>query len=45
MRMGALSKARLGRMHHVMAGNVKRGEVSGMVRLVSRRAQRAADGR
>ena len=34
---GGLSKARLGRMHDVMAGYVQRGDVPGMVTLVSRR--------
>jgi CubicO group peptidase (beta-lactamase class C family) len=33
---GGLSKARLGRMHDVMAGYVDRGEVPGLVTLVSR---------
>lgn len=32
-----LSKERLGRMHDIMAGYVERGEISGMVTLVSRR--------
>ena len=32
-----MSKARLARMHHVMAGYVERGEVPGIVTLVSRR--------
>jgi CubicO group peptidase (beta-lactamase class C family) len=35
----ALSKARLGRMHDVMAGYVERGEVPGLVTLVSRRGE------
>ncbi len=34
-----LSKARLGRLHHVMAGYVKAGEVPGVVTLVSRRGE------
>ncbi len=34
-----LSKARLGRMHDVMAGYVERGEVPGLVTLVSRRGE------
>jgi hypothetical protein len=34
---GGLSKARLGRMHDVMAGYVDRGQVPGLVTLVSRR--------
>jgi CubicO group peptidase (beta-lactamase class C family) len=33
---GGLSKARLGRMHDVMAGHVQAGEMPGMVTLVSR---------
>lgn len=37
MQPGALSKARLGRMHDVMAGHVERGEVPGLVTLLSRR--------
>src|SRR5258707_407841 len=36
---GGLSKARLGRMHDVMAGYVQRGDVPGMVTLVSRRGE------
>jgi CubicO group peptidase (beta-lactamase class C family) len=34
-----LSKARLGRLHDVMAGYVERGEVPGLVTLVSRRGE------
>ncbi len=34
-----LSKARLGRMHDVMAGHVERGAVPGLVTLVSRRGE------
>lgn len=37
MSTGGLSEARLGRMHDVMAGHVERGEVPGLVTLVSRR--------
>ncbi|HEX2742654.1 MAG TPA: serine hydrolase domain-containing protein [Rubrobacter sp.] len=37
MSAGGLSEARLGRMHDVMAGHVERGEVPGLVTLVSRR--------
>ncbi len=37
MSNGGLSRARLGRMHDVMAGYVERGEVPGLVTLVSRR--------
>ena len=36
---GGLSRARLGRMHDVMAGYVERGEVPGLVTLVSRRGE------
>ena len=36
---GGLSEARLGRMHDVMAGYVERGEVPGLVTLVSRRGE------
>ena len=39
MSTGGLSKARLGRMHDVMAGSVERGEVPGLVTLVSRRGE------
>ena len=39
MNAGALSKARLQRMHDVMAGYVERGEVPGLVTLVSRRGE------
>src|SRR5436305_3452721 len=39
MSTGGLSKARLGRMHDVMAGYVERGEVPGLVALVSRRGE------
>lgn len=39
MSTGGLSKARLGRMHDVMAGYVERGEVPGVVTLVSRRGE------
>ncbi len=34
---GGLSRTRLGRMHDVMAGHVERGQVPGLVTLVSRR--------
>ena len=34
-----LSKARLSRMHDVMAGYVERGDVPGLVTLVSRRGE------
>ena len=39
MSNGELSKARLGRMHDVMTGYVERGEVPGLVTLVSRRGE------
>jgi CubicO group peptidase (beta-lactamase class C family) len=39
MSTAGLSKARLVRMHDVMAGYVKRGEVPGIVTLVSRRGE------
>ncbi len=39
MSTGGLSKARLGRMHEVMAGHVERGEVPGLVTLVGRRGE------
>jgi CubicO group peptidase (beta-lactamase class C family) len=39
MSTGGLSKARLERMHDVMAGYVERGEVPGLVTLVSRRGE------
>ncbi len=43
MSTGGLSKARLGRMHDVMAGYVERGEVPGIVTLVSRRGEAHVD--
>ena len=39
MSTGGLSQARLGRMHDVMAGYVERGELPGLVTLVSRRGE------
>ena len=39
MNTGGLSTARLGRMHDVMAGYVERGDVPGLVTLVSRRGE------
>ncbi len=39
MSTAGLSKARLARMHDVMAGYVERGEVPGLVTLVSRRGE------
>jgi CubicO group peptidase (beta-lactamase class C family) len=43
MSTGGLSEARLGRMHDVMAGHVERGEVPGLVTLVSRRGEVSVD--
>ncbi len=39
MSTGGMSKARLDRLHDVMAGYVERGEVPGLVTLVSRRGE------
>src|SRR5260221_10041980 len=39
MSSGGLSKARLGRMHEIMAGHVERGGVPGLVTLVSGREE------
>ena len=39
MSVGGLSRARLGRMHDVMAGYVERGEVPGIVTAVCRRGE------
>src|SRR5437588_863628 len=39
MSTAGLSKARLGRMHDIMVGYVERGEVPGLVTLVSRRGE------
>jgi CubicO group peptidase (beta-lactamase class C family) len=39
MSVGGLSEARLARMHDVMAGYVDRGEIPGLVSLVSRRGE------
>src|SRR5919108_5735378 len=39
MSTGGLSRARLDRMHDVMAGYLERGEVPGIVTLVSRRGE------
>jgi CubicO group peptidase (beta-lactamase class C family) len=39
MSTGGLSKARLARMHDVMAAHVERGDVLGLVALVSRRGE------
>ena len=43
MSSAKLSKARLGRMHDVLAGHVERGAVPGVVTLVSRRGEVHAD--
>ena len=43
MSPGGFSKTRLGRMHDVMAGHVERGEVPGVVTLVSRRGETHVD--
>jgi len=43
MSTGGLSKTRLARMHDVMAGYVERGEVPGLVTLVSRRGEAHVD--
>jgi hypothetical protein len=43
MSIGGLSKARLARMHDVMAGHVARGQVPGLVTLVSRRGETHVD--
>src|SRR5438034_8217511 len=40
---GGFSKVRLGRMHDVMAGHVARGQVPGLVALVSRRGETHVD--
>jgi len=43
MTAGGFSKARLDRLHDVMAGHVERGEVPGLVTLVSRRGEAHVD--
>src|SRR2546423_4911242 len=43
MSIGGLSRVRLGRMHDIMAGYVERGEVPGLVTLVSRRGEGHVD--
>ena len=43
MSLGGLSKARLGRMHDVMAGHVARGAAAGIVTLISRRGETQVD--
>ncbi len=39
MNAGGLSTKRLGRLHDVMAGYVERGDLPGLVTLVSRRGE------
>jgi CubicO group peptidase (beta-lactamase class C family) len=41
--MSSLAKARLNRMHDVMAGYVQRGEMPGLVTLVSRHGETHID--
>ena len=43
MRSGGWSRARLGRMHDIMAAYVERGDVPGIVTLVSRRGEVQVD--
>ena len=43
MSTAGLSKARLGRMHEVMAGHVRRGYVPGLVTLIDRRGETHVD--
>ena len=43
MSIGGLSKARLGRMHDVMFAHVARGQVPGLVTLISRRGETHVD--
>jgi len=43
MTAGGFSKARLDCLHDVMAGHVERGEVPGLVTLVSRRGEAHVD--
>jgi CubicO group peptidase (beta-lactamase class C family) len=43
MSTSGLSKQRLGRMHEVLAGSVQRGEVPGLVSVLSRRGEVAID--
>src|SRR3954470_22373885 len=43
MSSGRLSTARLGRLHTTMAGYVERGEVPGLVTVVSRRGETHVD--
>ena len=43
MGIGGLSRARLGRMHDVMAGHVERGHVPGLVTLIDRHGETHVD--
>ncbi len=43
MSTGGLSKVRLARMHDIMAGHVERGDVPGIVTLVSQRGEAHVD--
>jgi hypothetical protein len=43
MSTGGLSRARLARVHDVMAGYVERGEVPGLVTAISRRGELRVD--
>jgi hypothetical protein len=43
MSTGGLSKARLDRMHEIMAGYVERGDVPGIVTLICRRGELHVD--
>ena len=43
MTAGGFSKARLDRLQDVMAGHVERGEVPGLVTLLSRRGEAHVD--
>ncbi|HEV2701258.1 MAG TPA: serine hydrolase domain-containing protein [Steroidobacteraceae bacterium] len=43
MSQGGFSKARLARMHKVMAGYVERGHVAGLITLLSRRGETVVD--
>ena len=43
MALGGFSKARLSRMHHVMASYVEQGAVAGLVTLLSRRGETMVD--
>src|SRR5580692_10669845 len=43
MALGGFSKARLARMHQVLAAHVERGTVAGLVTLLSRRGETVVD--